>query len=128
MITYHWININHFFVFFQFIYASWIHVSGLPFCCRICMVFVFRAFIMIPMSFACSFIYVRVLSKNEAGAINAAMSFVYASTFYFPSFFSSQMSMELRHRLKIHGEIRLSCGVPLLVLNLLTPMLMKFCE
>ena len=80
---------------------------------------------MIPMLFALSFISVRVLSRSEAGAINA-MSFVYAATFSFPSFSSSQMSMGPRHRLKIHGKMKLPCGVPLFVLKLLSPMLMKF--
>ena len=72
-----------------------------------------------------SFISVKVLSRSEAGAINA-MSSAYAATFSVPSFSSSQMSMGPRHRLKIQGEMRLPYGVPLFVLNLLSPMLMKF--
>ena len=68
------------------------------------MVFFFRAFIMIPMSFACSFISVRVLSRSKAGARNA-MSSAYAATLSFPSFSSNQMSMGPRHRFKIHEEM-----------------------
>ena len=79
-------------------------------------------------NFVCtSTISVRVLSRSEAGARNA-MSFAYAATFSFPSFSSSHMCKGLRHRLKIHVEMRLPCGVLLLVLNLFSPMLMQFYE
>ena len=83
----------------------------------------FLALIVIPISFMHSTISVRILSRSEAGARNA-MSSAYAATFSYPSFLSIHMSKGPRHRLKIHGEMRLPCGVPLLVLNLFSPMLM----
>ena len=57
----------------------------MPFCCRICMVLVFLALIVIPISFAWSTISVRVMSRSEAEVRNA-MSSIYAATFYFSQF------------------------------------------
>ena len=99
--------------------------GDLPLYCRICIVLIFLALIVSPISFARSAISVRFLSRSEAGARNALLS-AYATTFYFPSFPSSHMSKGPRYILKIYGEMRLTCGVPLLVLNLFSPMLMQF--
>ena len=87
------------------------------------MVFVFLALIVILMSFAICAISVRVMSRREAGA-RKAMSSAYAATFSVPSLLSSHIRRGPRHRLMIHGEMRLPCGVPLLVLNLFSLMLM----
>ena len=87
------------------------------------MVLVFLALIVITMSFAICTISVRVLSRREAGA-KKVMSSAYAATFSVPSLLSSHIRRGPRHRLKIHGEMRLPCGVPLLVLNLFYPILM----
>ena len=96
--------------------------GGLPLWRRTCKVLVFLALIVIPISFAICAISVRVLSRREAGA-RKAMSSAYAASFSFPSLPSSQIRRGPRHRLKIHGEMRLPRSVPLLVLNLFSPML-----
>ena len=69
------------------------------------------------MLLASSINFVSVLSRSETG-VKKAISFAYAAIFSFPNFLSSSINKEPRHKLKIHKEMKLICGVSLLVLIL----------
>ena len=97
--------------------------GGWPLCYSICIFLVFFTLIVILMLFVFLENSVRVLTNSEAGMKND-MSTVYGLMFSVPNLSSSYISRGPKHRLMIHREMMLPCGVPLLVFNLFSSLLM----